>query len=142
MQEVAYLSPDDYRIAEENGISYQRAYERFYKSGWSREETISRPIGKQSLWREYQVICEENGITYQCFHNRVKRGIDPEEASRLPKCKTQFLFKEIKVTPEVVRIAEENGISEKTLKMRVYRYRWDVERAMSEPVNEKFRRKG
>ncbi|MFS0783575.1 hypothetical protein [Bacillus sp. 1P06AnD] len=45
------------------------------------------------------------------------------------------------LTPEHYAIAELNGISEKSLKSRVYHQGWDIERAIMQPVKKQNRGK-
>jgi hypothetical protein len=45
-------------------------------------------------------------------------------------------------TKEQEEIAKQNGISYRTLYMRVHQYKWSVERAMTEPVHEEKKKSG
>lgn len=38
MESLEYLTPADYEIAKQNGISYSIAYARFYRYGWDIKE--------------------------------------------------------------------------------------------------------
>jgi hypothetical protein len=134
-----YLTQEDYVKAKANGISYENAYARFYNYGWSVEDTINKPLHRPSLWSQYKELADEHGIKQGTFYDRVAKGIKPEEAATLPNLRIVNVA--IKVTPEIVAIAAANGISKGTLKYRVHKYRWPIERAMTEPINAQYRRK-
>jgi hypothetical protein len=131
------LTKEDYEIAKSNGISYERAYQRFYNSGWSVEDSITKPIVKQppNLYSQYNDICKNNSISRSCFNKRIKDGMTPEEASTK---RTGGRGRKRVFTKEQIAIAESNGISYRLLYMRVHGYtpKWSIERAMTESVHE------
>ncbi|KAB2337631.1 hypothetical protein F7731_08530 [Cytobacillus depressus] len=125
-----HLTDDDYKLAEQNGISRQTAYHRFYSLGWSAEKTVNTPLNKsskdRSLWRKK---CDEIGLKYSTFQKRVRKGMKPEDAFYLPR-KPKLSLKQIE-------IASSNGIGMNTVMNRVYNQKWDVERAITEPVDKR-----
>ena len=113
---MEYLTDDDYNIAEQNGISKVRAYQRFYVKGWSREEAITKPLAN-SQFKPYKAKCEEIGLNWHTFLRRVRRGMKPENALYPPAPP--------RITSERIKQAAENGICLDTLSARVYQYKWD-----------------
>lgn len=91
--EDMYLTEEDYAIAEKNGISRKRAYQRFYQNGWEKERSITQPIRKGTLWKNYREKCESIGITKASFYSRIYRGMSPEEASVTPTIPNGFSLK-------------------------------------------------
>lgn len=78
--EVEYMTPEDYEIARMNGINYKIAYERFHNYFWTKQRTITEPVGKKPLWDEYKEQALKNGVSYQMFLRRIKKGETPEMA--------------------------------------------------------------
>lgn len=138
------LLPEDFAAASKNGISYMNAYNRFYNHGWSKQDTINKPLQKPNLWPRYRELCRKHGVSETAFYNRVEHGMDPEIAAIHPPMKKGELQGKrvrIKITPEVIAEAVKIGVSESTLKNRVYNYKWSVERAMTTPTFTQYRRK-
>lgn len=135
------LTADDYLIAKANGISRNLAYRRFYQNGWNKQRTITQPI--KNGWESFKEQCNQNGISMGTFYCRIQRGLSPEKAATLPinQKGKRLIPIESKVTEEIIRQAEKNGISENTLKQRVYNYRWPVEKAVNTPIDSSKRRK-
>jgi hypothetical protein len=79
-----YLTEEDYDIAAKNGISRKRAYQRFYQNGWEKKRSITQPINKGTMWKNYREKCEAIGITKAAFYSRIYRGMSPEVASTTP----------------------------------------------------------
>jgi hypothetical protein len=135
------LTADDYLIAKENGISRNLAYRRFYQNGWNKQRAITQPV-KKGLG-SFKELCEQNGISMGTFYCRIQRGLSPEIAATLPVGQKgkRLIPIGIKITDEIIQQAAKNGISENTLKQRVYNYRWPVEKAVNTPVDSSKRRK-
>ena len=141
-----YLTYEDYETAKANGISYANAYARFYNYGWSVKRTITTPIGQRSkgLWPTYREQCEKVGVSQDRFYDRIRyRGWTPEEAATKPPLPPdkRHKHKNTKITKDTIEKAAKNGISEGTLKHRVYSYKWEVERAVTEPTKTNYRSK-
>jgi hypothetical protein len=135
-----YLTPEDIETARENGISYQHAYNRFYKYGWTREESITKPIRPKShsLYAKYKDVCV---VTRNAFNARIKKGMTPEEAALTPREDYTIRSGKGKLSKKLYEQALKNGIGRPTVHARVYIYNWSVERAITTPVNTKFRKK-
>jgi hypothetical protein len=134
---MEYLTDEDYKIAESNGISKKLAYIRFYR-GWSKQKAITKKVNeKQDLWLKYRDVCV---VSYATFYLRIQNGMSPELAAKTPAMR-RVVSESTKLTPEVIKTAEQNGISYNALAARVYQYKWSVLKAMTEPINQKCRKK-
>jgi hypothetical protein len=131
---MEYLTPEDIAIAKSNGISYERVNKRFYQSGWTKERSITEVVKKKVLvWEKYKDI---SLVAQGTFYDRIKKGMTPEQAALTPPVPNGGrLFRSVKVTAEMIEIAAKNGIGKNTLIRRVRYYKWDAERAVSEPIH-------
>lgn len=133
-----YLSEEDFKVAASNGISRQRTYQRFYENGWSRERAITEKVN-EGLLKKWKPIYEANDISQPTFYKRMASGMTAEEAATTPKKKRGRSV--TKITEEQYKIAEANGLSRVNVRGRVYSNKWEVERAITQPLNEQFKRK-
>ena len=137
-----FLNEDDFATAKANGLSYDVVYKRFYYSNWSKEDAISKPVRVQqpSLWSVWMKTAVENNVSRYLFYYRTKKlGWEPETAATTP---SQGRGRKRVFTKEQEEIAANNGIPYKTVYHRVYEYKWPIERAITEPVNESKRSRG
>lgn len=83
-----YLTPEDYAIAKENGISKRNLDQRFYMYGWSKERAITKkPVrkgGRAKFPPEIKKLAMKNDINDDTFYYRIKAGYTPEEAATIP----------------------------------------------------------
>lgn len=133
---MEYLTPEDLKIAEKNGISKNRAMARFYNDGWSKRRAITQPIQKKKHLKEHRIIAQSNGIASDTFYSRVHDGWSIEDACSKPigykrPCKK-------KITDEQLAIAAANGIKPATVWNRVKNLFWPIDKAITKPVNQKF----
>jgi hypothetical protein len=128
-----YLTPDDIEIALRNGISEERVKARFYRSGWSVKRATTEPVRvSKNGWAKYKDV---SVVSVNTFYQRIQRGMSPEDAALIPTTpRGGRVGNKFKVTQEDVAEAAKNGISENTLRYRVSKYKWSVERARTEPV--------
>lgn len=141
---MEYLTPEDFEIAEKNGISRDRVIDRFYSDGWSKRRAITQPVRKISAERaKYREIAEQHGITNENFSNRVRRGWTLDEASSIPIGQGRELPGSIasKLSKKQIQEAGERGIPKATVLNRVYTLLWPVDKAITVPVNKKHARK-
>lgn len=140
-----YLTDEDFKTAEANGISYENAYARFYNYGWVKKDAITKPVLRRDLWINHKEECEKNGINRSTFLSRVRKGLPPEKAASLPVASFgQKLEPEkhpTKISKEMKELATKNGISYNTFSIRVYKYKWDVLKAATTPIKTQFRRR-
>ena len=148
-----YLTDEDFKTAEANGIPNGIVYNRFYTYGWKKEKALTetyRPRPKTHV--KYKEELKKSGVNLNTFYMRIGRGWDAERAATEPtmtkkeaaayaskvRIANQNPNKKIIITPEVKATAEKNGIPLGTLRTRIYRYKWSVQRAMTEPVHSRF----
>lgn len=138
-----YLTDEDYIIAEKNGISHQRAYDRFYINGWDKQRAITQPLKKVSIWEQYRDKCESHGIAKPTFYYRINNGLSPEEAATFPLVTSgSYSFnQQPRLQKEWLETAKKNGIGRSTLDQRIYILKWDIQRAITQPVDASKRRK-
>lgn len=80
-----YITPEEYEIAEQNGIDGWTVERRIRYLGWKKQKAIYTPKRKRDT--KYSSLAEkaiENGITRKAFYMRIKRGMCPLEASKKP----------------------------------------------------------
>jgi hypothetical protein len=141
---MGFPTPEEFKIAKANGISYDNVYNRVYTLGWDVQRAITTPIMKPNMWHQYKEKCEKLGVNQNMFYQRIHAGKTPEEASSYPPVPPSDRApnkRGAKVTPELVKLAEQNGISKQTLVARVYMYRWEPMKAATTPVKTQHRRK-
>ena len=126
------LTAQDYIEAEKNGIKPSTLEGRFYQYGWSKERCINEPL-KRGLYWQHEEECKKNGVSYDLFYARRKKGWTVKQSASTPMKK--------RLGPKEFAIAESNGISKISVKNRVNLNKWSIERAITEPINTKFRRK-
>lgn len=138
-----YITPEDFKRAEGNGISNDTLRQRVYSYGWPKEKAITKPASNGTGWKDYKDIAEEYGICYRTFVDRRKRGLDPYEAATKPVMKKSDSISLARASKtdtvfidEQVRRAKQNGVSREILWDRVKRRRqkWDIEVAINTPV--------
>ncbi|EJR67504.1 hypothetical protein IIO_00492 [Bacillus cereus VD115] len=139
-----YITPEEYVIAEKNGIRRKSLDYRVRRGCWDKEKAITIPTQKEpSEWATIKNISLKNGISRQTFSARRKRGWSLTDAITIPPLtKDEIIARAKKKNPqkaptfteEQVKRAKENGISYSTLYDRVKRYKWDLEEAISTPI--------
>ena len=113
-----YITPEDFRIAEENGISKDTLLSRVRKLGWDIDKAITTPVrAKRKFTKEEIKTMEENGVNQNIAANRMYWGWNLEEAITKPKKRgRQYVYPEW-----VYKEANENGISYSALGNRIRR---------------------
>lgn len=111
-----YITPEDFKIAEENGISKDTLLSRVRKLGWDVDKAITTPVRAKRKFTEEEIkTMEDNGIDREVAANRMYWGWNLEEAITKPKKKGRQY-----VHPEwVYREADKNGISYSALNNRI-----------------------
>ena len=80
-----YITPEEYEIAEKNGIDGWNLERRIRYLGWSKKKAIYTPKRKRDT--RYSSLAKKaikNGITRKAFYMRIKRGMCPIKASEKP----------------------------------------------------------
>ena len=113
-----YTTPEDFKIAEENGISKDTLLSRVRKLGWDVDKAITTPVrAKRKFTKEEIKTMEENGVNQNIAANRMYWGWNLEEAITKPKKRgRQYVYPEW-----VYKEANKNGISYSALGNRIRR---------------------
>jgi len=120
-----YLTPEDYEIAESNGISERLVYERFYINDWTAERAITQPVKRKGKLKKLVEEAHSNGIMISRSGMQARmRKMSDYDAVNTPLRES---------SSEYVAIAEENGISRQAYYSRRKRG-WDKELASTWPV--------
>jgi uncharacterized protein YjcR len=127
-----YVTPEEYEIAQKNGISPGRVNDRIRNYGWSKKDAITIPPMKMKPFNEkYVKLAESNGISRDTFRLRVRHyGMSEYEAATKPlqdrKKQANIMQKKRKKYPdELLELAKKNGIKYTTFIARINRLRWD-----------------
>ena len=113
-----YITPEDFKIAEENGIPEYVVTTRVRKLGWDVDRAITKPVRVKRKFTEEEIkTMEENGIDRDVAAGRRYWGWTLEEAITKPKKKgRQYVYPEW-----VYKEANKNGISYSALGNRIRR---------------------
>ena len=113
-----YITPEDFKIAEENGIPEYVVTTRVRKLGWDVDKAITKPVrAKRKFTKEEIKTMEENGVDRNTASCRLKWGWPLEEALTKPKKRgRQYVYPEW-----VYKEANKNGISYSALGNRIRR---------------------
>ena len=111
-----YITPEDFKIAEENGIPEYVVTTRVRKLGWDVDRAITKPVrGKRKFTEEEIKTMEENGVDRNTVACRLKWGWTLEESLTRPKKRgRQYVYPEW-----VYKEADKNGISYSALGNRI-----------------------
>ncbi|ARW39034.1 hypothetical protein BUN12_2332 [Bacillus amyloliquefaciens] len=142
-----YITPEEYERAAKNGISRSLLGKRIRGAGWDKERALATPPKKRrprtdrSKWVE---VAEKNGISKATFYWRVTSGgwdeeraattpiFDRDECMRRARQKSPY-GKYRRHSPELIALAESNGIKYKTYAFRVSAG-WDPYEAAVTPL--------
>lgn len=125
-----YITPEEYKLATENGIGKVALENRIRKLGWDKERALTQPTQKKIDNSKWYPIAEANGISRKLFLSRInKNKWSPEKAATEPVRYTSERNR--KYSDEIYEILEVNGISKELFYDRM-RKGWSVERAMTE----------
>lgn len=140
-----HLTILDYQEAAKRGIDRKTAYQRFYEYAWDKERAITEPKANRNLYKTWKPVLDITGIKRATFYTRViSLGMTPFEACTTPlKAKTGRPVggDNVRLSERHIAVAVKNDIPRGTVHQRVYTYNWDVKRAITEPVNTRFRKK-
>ncbi|BAU28187.1 hypothetical protein DFP93_101264 [Aneurinibacillus soli] len=134
-----YITPEEYKRAQQNGIDAANLERRIHLLGWKKERAMNTPLREKLDRGEWAKIAEQNGIKYDTFMSRVNvYGWDEERAATQPlqdrkAAALKGTEKNRVYDPAHVELAAKNGIAYHTFVRRIKRG-WDSERAATEPV--------
>ncbi|WP_258729679.1 hypothetical protein [Bacillus atrophaeus] len=140
-----YITPQEYERAAKNGIDKIRLERRIRYSGWDKERAITTPLGKRSARSDWADIAETNGISRGAFFMRVnKLGWDKERAATTPVTDVKDNMRKVQKqsprnkyrshSPELIALAQSNGIKYETYINRVNNCGMDPYKAAVTPL--------
>lgn len=127
MSHYFYITPEEYKVAEANGIDAHNLERRIRSLGWDKEMSLTKPLEIKTNRRKWAEVALSNGIKYYTFMSRVNNyGMSEEEAANKPlqdksECIKRLADNNRKIPKELVQIAESNGIKYHTLRARLKR---------------------
>lgn len=141
-----YITPEEYEIAEKNGICASTLNKRIRELRWEKEVAITTPVRMHDKygWNMVKEIALQNGITRHVYCDRIKRGwslidaISQPPLSRIESIKraskVNSCFKNKALSEEQREIAALNGISYTVARDRIKRLGWSIEEAITIPI--------
>ncbi|MCU5519844.1 hypothetical protein OCA41_05910 [Bacillus cereus] len=122
-------SENQYKLAEQRGISRKNVYQRVMTYGWDIEDAIAKPLGGRGAGRHKGMakVAEENGISNRVFYYRRNRGVPLYDAVTMPVRKIDRKSENFRT------LAKENGISLATYTRRVKKGMDPYEAATQQP---------
>lgn len=142
MDPSLYITPEEYEIAEKNGIPRRNLNVRVRELFWDKERAITHPlqkVGNPTPWSKWKKECQENGISYKTFYSRINEyGWTPKDAATLPKqdqaAKLATFRESNKVlTDEVLEVMKKHNLKKNTVHTRLWNG-WTLEKAITTPV--------
>ena len=123
-----YITPEEYELAEKNGVTKHTLESRVRYLGWEKERAINTPLKKEkykelNIWKKKAI---ENEINVGTFFNRIEKlNWSYEKAATTKEDKRRkyplWIREELK----------KNGINYYTFLKRIEKG-WDLERAYTE----------
>lgn len=137
-----YVTPEEYEIAELNGISASVLEKRVRSLAWDVERAITEPIQKKKprIPKEIRERALQNGIGYQTLRDRIhKRGWDYERACTQALQNRSVQAKKAheasrRYPKEILELVKVNGIHYDTFRHRVNESGWDMYKAATTPT--------
>src|SRR5690625_4758353 len=132
-----YITPEEYSIANKNGISPTTLELRVRSLAWSKQRAMTEPPQqKNKLNPEFVRLAESNGICYSTFRYRVNRlGWTQERAATQPLQDRKKQAKRAsensrKYPVKYIKLARKNGINYDTFRHRI-KAGWNIKEAAS-----------
>lgn len=142
---MQYISPEDYAIAERNGLSKELVYQRVYLYDWDVNTAITMPKRIRKDRGDWMKVALSNGIKPNTFYGRLSRGWDIEKAASAALVSHKESIKKAHDSKrgypkEYGLLADANGISRTGFRERLKRG-WTLEDAATYPVMQKGERR-
>jgi hypothetical protein len=139
MDHYFYITPEEYKIAELNGIGKHLLENRVRNLAWEKERAITEPPKKQStpIPLEVREKARMNGIGHGTLRHRVhQKGWSYEKACTEPLFDRNDHISNLnkKYPDEILRLLEVNGIKYSTFANRINRSGWNIYDAATVPV--------
>ena len=141
-----YITPEEYEIAERNGVCASTLNRRIRDLGWEKDIAITTPVPMRDKygWNKVKEIALQNGIPRHAYCDRIKRGWSLIDAiSQPPLSRSECIkrasevnscFKNKILSDEQAEIGALNGISYTVARDRIRLSGWSVEEAITIPV--------
>lgn len=139
MEYSYYITPEEYEIAEKNGIQPSTLNARVRAHGWDKKRAITTPVKKMGDHSKWAKVAAQNGISYGTYKSRVNLlGWSQEKAATEPHMSRSESAKaaqkvQYKYPSEIVELAKSNGIIYATFRHRVANMGWSLEKAATTP---------
>lgn len=135
-----YITPEEYALAEQNGVSRPLLNYRVRQALWDKRVAINTPPKTPQIrdFGQWEAVAKKNGINKKQLINRVNKGWDLERAATEPLTDAaervqRGVMKRRKYSLEMMVEAENNGVSRETFYRRIERG-WTPEKAASTPL--------
>ena len=136
-----YITPEEYEIAEKNGIGRHTLDNRIWNLAWDKKRAITERPKRRRKFKHLE-LARKNGIPDETFRMRVRRGMDELEAAQKPlQNKIDWSLemrnrRKFKYPNWVYEKARENGISHSSLTHRIESGRYTLKQACTmKPLN-------
>lgn len=134
-----YITPEDFEIAEKNGINQDALSQRVRDYGWDIDRAITDPLKVgvpfQPIWEQWEKVATENGISKNLFYQRIKIY---KWAEKMAATQSLMAGKSLRIdwTKEERETAERNGLSANHMNLvvtRINKLGWSKEKALNTP---------
>lgn len=129
-----YITPQDYKVASELGISKFTLDSRVKVAGWDVDKAISKPVKKyanKGRWAKWKY---KSVVPYGTFVSRIRNGMSEKDAALTPFIGHKARqAKEIAFTEEELKKALSIGVDRKTVLQRYKSCKWTKEECISIP---------
>lgn len=135
-----YITPEEFEIAEKNGISRKLLMSRIRDLGWDKKTAIIKKPRQLNKIKKWLDLAKSNGICEATFLTRIRKlNWDMKRAATEPvndKTKVTEKLSEIsrKYPKEIVDLANKNNIPYETFRARVTRTKMSLYEAATTPV--------
>lgn len=80
-----YITPAEYEIAKNNGISYSQLNQRVRVSQWNKDKAINTPVRKKRKATQENIeIAKKIGVSTSLLYQRMTKGMTEYEAATTP----------------------------------------------------------
>ncbi|MGK8430834.1 hypothetical protein [Bacillus cereus] len=140
-----YITPEEYDIAESNGICRDTLEYRIRKAKflWEREVALTKPPRKASgEWKKVKHIALQHGVKRQTFSYRRSKGWSVEEASTTPPLSRAESLRRANLlnnnntvfTREELQQIDKNKLHRNIVYFRYKKLKWSKEDAINLPI--------
>lgn len=139
MSHYFYITPEEYQVAEQNGVSAATLEVRVRSLAWDKVRAITTPPHVKHRLGDWIKVAEKNGICYRTLVYRANQlGWDLERAATQPlqdrRVQAIYAREKGRVYPkEILELAKQNGINYDTFRGRV-KHGWTMEEAAMKPT--------